>query len=482
MVMKRWCCLLLLLVFAQDVHAQPQASSTRRLFRITALGAMVLPTRANGRCWDIGCFGKKKKMHKLTEALREIKDIVHWRKALVRKAFKFASTGTYLPDTFIIVKLNGRQILKTKRSSNSLMPMWGESAEAYVAPHDTLEVYAYDWDRFTSHDPMGFYATIGIPRKFLERGGIMKLKFGRIHELQLMLAPVHPEPREPPKAATARRAVPRPVLRDRPISRDAKPPERRSPEPRTKPDRRKALVRSVPPERRRVPEPRRREPPVRREVLARRKPPARRTTGEEPDDRDLAPPLPLPRERRVVPPESRQDNVPRRRPVEPRRSLPPARRVPDAPPKRLVARALPPGPKGSGIDGLYHLDKSKMLRLARYLEKNLHRLPKSRRAAVQQTIALALGMKMQLKLFGRNQAHLVTVHTVKGQLLRRLFYGTWSWHKKDVSFTMHVVEQSYRKKWRPLNLTVSCSVRRPRIRCVNIFGRKRHHDFLPAPH
>ncbi len=473
--MKRWFCLLVLLAFAQDVHAQPQTNSSRRLFRITALGAMVLPTRANGRCWDIGCFGKKKKMHKLTEALREIKDIVHWRKALVRKAFKFASTGTYLPDTFIIIKLNGRQILKTKRSANSLMPMWGESAEVHVAPHDTLEVYAYDWDRFTSHDPMGFYATIGIPRKFLERGGIMKLKFGRIHELQLMLAPVHPEPRQPPKLATARRTVPTPVLRDKPDSRSLYIPKRRTPEPRKAPDVRKVLSRNTPPERRMVPEPR-------RDVPARREPPERRNAGQQPDNRDLAPPLPLPRERRPLPPESRQDNVPRRTPPEPRRSLPPERREPDSPPKRLVARSQPLIPKRSGIDGLYSLDKSKMLRLARYLEKNLHRLPKSRRAAVQQTIALALGMKMQLKLFGRKQAHLVTVHTVKGQLIRRLFYGTWSWHKKGASFTMHVVEQSYRKKWRPLNLTVSCSVHPPRIRCVNIFGRKRHHDFLRVQH
>lgn len=511
--MKRWIFLLLFLLLSSESVAETRHKISRKRFRITALGAMVLPTRANGRCWDFGCFGKKKKMHQLTEALREIKDIVHWRKALVRKAFKFASTGTYLPDTFVIIKINGQTVIKTKRSGNSLMPMWGESAKAFVAPHDTLEVYAYDWDRFTSHDPMGFYATIGIPRKFLERGGIMKLKFGRIHELQLMFSKdsqgvVIPRTMVSPRRAKPplRRGLgdkdpvrvvpprdrepvpPRVPVRREPVRRE--PPVRRDPPVRQKPPVRQPAVRRDAPEPRRdVVKPKNRDvEPKARDVKPkdREVEPKRRTAP----DRDLAPPLPMPRERRDVPPKARQDEPPKVRQDNVVRKAPPVlRKVRKPKPLELsptprrprsYARPMPHERHNRLIFGLYHLDKTKMMRLAQVLQKNLHRFPKARQVAIKQTIDVALGMQMQLKLFGRQKAHLVTVHLLNKRIIRRLFYGTWTWHVPGRTLTLHVVEQSHHRRSKHSNLTVSCSIALPRIRCTNIFGRKRHHDFLPA--
>lgn len=411
----------------------PTRIPARRMVRITVVGGMVLPTRENGQCWDVGCFGKKEKLHKVSEFLREVKEIIHWRTVLARDAFKFASAGTYLPDPYVVVKINGTLILKTKKSPNTLLPMWGESATVLLSPKDTLEVYVYDWDRFTADDPMGFYASVGIPNKYLDNGGIMKLKFGRVHELQLMFKPIDDE------SVTHHHGQQTAVRQEPPPLRKANPEPSVLP-PTTRPTTRSALS-----------------------PIVVRRPPSESNPPRTSESQNV-----LVRRPDIIP--------------SPRSS------VLLKPPMQRSHRGIPSQPLSPAtaalnqqLAGSYRVDKTKMLKIAKFLQENLHRLPPARRATAQLNIDIARGLQMILRLGADYTVHFSTVHRIKQTTIHRNYRGYWSWYIAGKVLTLHVMEQpssgTGRKKRN--NLTVSCLYQVPKVICSNMFGRNHRHIFIP---
>ncbi len=487
-MIKRWLFSLVgVLLFWGGMPAL-RSVQAQQVCRITALGAMVLPTRFNGRCWDIGCFGKKKKkLHKFSRFLEHVKDILNWKAVLAKKAFRFASTGTYLPDTFAIVKINGMEVLRTKRSANTLLPMWGQSAQIPMSPSDTLEIYVYDWDRITSNDPMGFYASVGIPRKFIEKGGIIKLRFGRVQEFQLMIKPIHKTPplwvrkqphvakvKEPTVKHPQRLAIRRKHGRVRP--------------PALKPVLRQKIKLGI------------RGRTLRQKIkLGIRGRSLRQKTRLGVRGRTLERrPLSL----RGVGPLARRRSVTRRRPM-PRLFLPPLRSprpflrlrprlrviVVDPPRLKPMLRVVVrprPRPRPSPLVvitkqamGKYDLDKTKMLRMAKFLQRNLHKLPKARRVAIGRTLQMIRGMRMSLQLHKYQRALFTSVHRFPQRVVTRRYRGTWSWHVLGTLLTLHLTEQGLKGKAKTnsRDMTISCRYWATGLLCTNIHGRNHKYKF-----
>ncbi len=170
----------------------PEISSAQEVYEVTIAGAKILPTKASGKLWDLGCLFKRKMFRKLTQRLMaKTYTTPFWETAISTVGLKWSKGPTCMPDPFAMVKLAGKIILKTKKRKNTLSPTWEKSATLKLSRNSYLEIYVYDRD-LRSHDLIGSHTITSLSKRHLMMGGVISLRFGRVYHLRLGIKPVSP--------------------------------------------------------------------------------------------------------------------------------------------------------------------------------------------------------------------------------------------------------------------------------------------------
>ncbi len=171
-----------------------EAHSEKLKYRVSVMSAKIFPTKSSGKCWDVGCFFRrrtKKRLRMTSIALSKVFGIAAWKATIAAAGINLAASASYLPDPNVDLRVDGKLVLRTGRFKNSLTPIWQKSRIAYLNKNSTIRIYVYDRD-IKDDDAIGVKAITKIPAYYLSRGGVMNLRFGRVYNLKLLIKPIKP--------------------------------------------------------------------------------------------------------------------------------------------------------------------------------------------------------------------------------------------------------------------------------------------------
>ena len=139
-----------------------------KAYRLVVVGAQILPTKANGDCWDPCLPNTKERMMQLAMRLMGRLSMASSSNlvALVgTEIARFSAKETLnaysLPDPFVVLKLSNGQTIKTHHVRNTIEPQWGTTERVFLKGEESIQIYVWDKD-LKHHDPIG-YTTAEIP-------------------------------------------------------------------------------------------------------------------------------------------------------------------------------------------------------------------------------------------------------------------------------------------------------------------------------
>lgn len=166
-----------------------QSAFAGELYELTVDRAFILPTKDNGKPWDVGCLMKRKVLRGLSQTFVAGKPSgTSWFNALQGFGLRVRRGPGCFPDPFVVLKVGGKTILTTKKRKNSLVPQWGKQVTVRLGRRSTLSVKVMDRD-LRNHDPIGSNSQVVFTAAHRFAGGVLRLRFGRVRELRIMIRP-----------------------------------------------------------------------------------------------------------------------------------------------------------------------------------------------------------------------------------------------------------------------------------------------------
>ncbi len=188
--------LALLWPLTSSLAASKEKAPVKRSYRIVVSGAMLLPVKANGNCWDICSRGTARKLRKMAKRLQHVgsfkPDAVKAAYAAATRGLSSFIRGGKMPDPYVKLTFSNGQVIQSRTVSNTMNPVWGTSEQVSLTATDRVAIEVWDKDKFRD-DLIGKRAESVVPARFLKKGGTWRLRFGQVYELSVMIVPLKPK-------------------------------------------------------------------------------------------------------------------------------------------------------------------------------------------------------------------------------------------------------------------------------------------------